>query len=89
MNLVEAVERCDIKEVKRQLRKGHVDDIDYALGIASFEGDLDIVKLLLDNGANIYADEDYPIRYAIQNRHQEVIDYLNKQMMLDKLKELI
>jgi ankyrin repeat protein len=121
MNLQQASERGNLKEVKRLLSEGedvHV-DVDYAfrhasygghlevvklllahgadvhaknnqaLGWASSKGHLEVVKLLLAHGADIYANQDYDaIKYAKINGHQEVVNYLSKQYMLDKLKEL-
>lgn len=58
---------------------GHIGDDSTALIVASVEGDLEIVKLLIDSGANIYATdyEGYSaLTHAVKNEHRDIIEYL-------------
>ena len=43
---------------------------------ASIRGDLELVKYLHINGANINADNDYALRWAAYYGHLEVVKYL-------------
>jgi ankyrin repeat protein len=83
--LNEAIRSGDIIAVKKFLKNGY--DVHHeneqALRYACCHGHLNIVKLLLAKGATI---TEHVINWSVD--HQEVVNYLNKQMMLDKLKEL-
>ena len=48
----------------------------FAIGWASEYGRLDIVKYLVEQGADIHADDDYALRYAVTYDHLEIVDYL-------------
>ena len=43
---------------------------------ASKKGHLEIVKLLIQNGADIHAENDYALRWASQEGHIEVVTFL-------------
>jgi ankyrin repeat protein len=37
------------------------------------------VKYLVEQGGDIHAREDYPLRWASENGHLEVVEYLKEQ----------
>jgi ankyrin repeat protein len=86
MTLQTAIELGNISEIKRLLSEGA--DInaenELALRKACYYGHLDVVKLLLENGAKI----DDAVRWSKLWRHTELVDYLTKQMLLEKLNGL-
>jgi ankyrin repeat protein len=43
------------------------------------DGDLELVKYCLREGANIHAQNDFALRWASQNGHIEVVKYLVSQ----------
>ena len=43
----------------------------------------DMVKLLVDHGANIYASNNYALRWSIKNEHSEIVDYLASKYVID------
>ena len=47
-----------------------------ALRYAAQSGHLDMVKLLVENGINIYADNEWALQVAAQNGHLEVVKFL-------------
>ena len=49
---------------------------DSLLIIASREGDIDKVKLLIDQGADINARDDQALRWASNNGHLDVVKLL-------------
>ncbi len=49
---------------------------DYALRLASQGGHLDIVKYLINAGADIHGNDDFALRWASNNGHLEVVKYL-------------
>ena len=49
---------------------------DDALIYASSKGHLEVVKYLVDHGANVNAQDDYALRSAARNGHLDVIKYL-------------
>jgi ankyrin repeat protein len=51
-------------------------DIDNKLRSAAHNGHFEIVKYLVEHGANIHADNDYALRYAARNGHLEVVTCL-------------
>ena len=53
-------------------------EIDDGLVLASENGYLEIVKLLLKNGANVHAENDYALIWASRNGHFEVVKLLLK-----------
>lgn len=49
---------------------------DAGLCTAAYFGKLSIVKLLIENGADVHANNDWPLRYAVYKKHYEVVEYL-------------
>jgi ankyrin repeat protein len=45
--------------------------------LASEYGHLEVVKYLVEQGADIHAFDDYALRFANSNKHREVVNYLN------------
>jgi hypothetical protein len=46
-------------------------------------GYIDIVKFLVENGANIHVNDGHanaPLKYALENKHMDVVEYLREQM---------
>jgi len=58
--------------LKREFANVH-DGHDLALGIASYEGHIDIIALLLRYGANIHAVNDHPLQFASENGHFDAV----------------
>ena len=77
-NLIEAAKNNDTNRINSILNKGKVDinaknkDGETALMLASSEGHLEMVKLLVENGAN-YTNA---LRLASREGHLEVVKYL-------------
>lgn len=38
-----------------------------------------VTRYLIDNGANVHAADEYPLRYAIENGHESIVKYLIKK----------
>ena len=57
-------------------------DYDNALINSAKNGNIKIVKSILDSGANIHARDDYALRLASKNGHLDVVKYL--QEYIDK-----
>jgi ankyrin repeat protein len=64
----------------------HASD-DSSFKSACYYGHLEIVKLLLEHGADLY--DETAFNWAEANEKLEVVNYLNNQKMLDKLKQLV
>ena len=80
--LRDAAEFNHLEIVKLYLRRGFDDihfKLDQALRWASYRGHLDIVRFLLDNGADIHASYDLALRWAAYNDHLNV-----SQLLLDR-----
>ena len=81
--LLESIKKNDLENVKRWVEKGanlHADD-DYALRFSAGNGYLEIVKYLLEQGANLHLqreDED-ALQMAAENGHLEIVKYLLEQ----------
>lgn len=59
---------------------GAVNDvIDWSLQVAAGNGDLEMAKLFVDLGANIRADNDLALQYAIKNGHSDMVQYLENR----------
>ena len=51
---------------------------------ASYNGHLEFVKYLVEQGADIHAEYDFALKYARKNKHLEVVKYLEEQMRKEK-----
>ena len=51
-------------------------DNNYAIQYASANGNTEIVKLLIEAGADVTADGNYAIRWASRNGHEEIVKLL-------------
>jgi ankyrin repeat protein len=84
----EACRFGNVKQVKFYISEGA--DVNsncgYSLRIACFYGYLNIVKLLVKNGARISS---LAIELANTEGHLNVVNYLNKQLLIKKINELI
>jgi len=58
---------------------------DYAFRWSCRNGHLELAKYLLEVGANLHAMNNE----AFMSEHEDVLEYLNKMLIVDKLKELI
>jgi ankyrin repeat protein len=91
MTLLDAVKAKNIEEVKRIIATG-VDvneNHNSSFRWAYLMNYLEIMKLLVDNGANIYLDQEWLKRMTpARSPNHRVIRYLNKVMLLRKLNEL-
>ncbi|MFH1643757.1 MAG: ankyrin repeat domain-containing protein [bacterium] len=84
--LEDAAIKGDIEEIKRLLKSRWIDvnntedDNNYTpLHKAAFGGNIDVVKLLIDSGANIHAetyDGKTPLWEAVLNNNYEIANYL-------------
>lgn len=79
----------ELKKFWLAIKKNHINKVqsfldsaidfnyeDKAIRMACATGHVEIVKLLMDKGANVHTDEDFPLRVAIMNGNIEVINYL-------------
>ncbi len=66
-------------EVIRYLHKIGTLDLLVALGCASENGHLEVVKYLVEQGANIHAYAAFALRWAFRNGHIEIVKYLEEQ----------
>jgi ankyrin repeat protein len=52
---------------------------DYALGCCAEMGHLEMVKYLVEQGADIHAKDDSALRWSAEKGHLDVVDYLMEQ----------
>jgi hypothetical protein len=53
----------------------HVNE-DYALRLSSFDGHIEVVKFLIEKGANIHARDDYALRYSSLENYTKIVKFL-------------
>jgi ankyrin repeat protein len=62
---------------------------DLALRVACGNGCIEIVKLLVKHGADVRACNFEPHRKASMNGHSHIVNYLSKQLLLEKINAII
>ena len=69
-----------LEEVKKLIKNGniHAED-DFVLRLNAEKGRLEIVKYLIEQGADIHAKNDYALRLSSQKGHFEVVKFLIEQ----------
>ena len=77
--LIEACSTGDLKLVKYLIENTDVNihikqDLPFRIAIET--GQLEVVKWLVKNGANVYARNDYAFRSAIDNKCLDIVIYL-------------
>jgi len=55
-------------------------ELNEGLKWASRYGHVEVVKVLLDSGANVHADDDRALQWASENGHVEVVKVLKSYM---------
>jgi ankyrin repeat protein len=90
MTLIDATKSGNLGEVTRLLSEGaDVHELnDKAFRVACGRGWKNITKLLVAHGANIHANDDEALRHAHFYKKNELINYLNNLMLLEKLNEI-
>ena len=53
---------------------------DQALRLASENGEIKVVKYLVDHGANVNAEDDYALIWASINGHKDIVKYLQSKI---------
>ncbi|KPJ66533.1 MAG: hypothetical protein AMJ43_07830 [Coxiella sp. DG_40] len=75
-----SVKRGRIKEVERLIRKG-VDihsDYDLALVLSASFNHINILKLLLENGADVRTQDHLPLKLALEDGNFKLVELLVK-----------
>jgi ankyrin repeat protein len=89
MTLDDLIEKGTIEEVKKWLKKETIYFYrNKAFVSACYYGRLEVVKLLLENGADIHHREDEAFKWAQWNKNLELVDYLNNRLLLNKINQL-
>jgi ankyrin repeat protein len=89
MDLIEACLRNRVEKVKLLLQcETPQINLNKLLINASVRGYLEVVKLLVENGASIQFKNYRAINWANNNGHLEVESYLKKQLLLKKINGL-
>jgi ankyrin repeat protein len=86
-----AIRSSNLEEVKRLLSEGATKyEKNEALRISCVLGHLEIVKLLIENGANVHGHSNYdePLSCAIYYNKTEIITYLKNMMLLEKINDV-
>ena len=79
-SLIKAIWQGDIKTVERLIANGaNVRSNVYPLRMACKCGRLEIIKFLLEKGANLHESDDQPLCLAARNGHLEVAKFLLKK----------
>lgn len=88
MQLSNACRHGDLEKVKSLIATSHIRmyHINTALIWSVVDGYLDLVKYLIEEGANIRVYRDDALKYAVEDRHLEVVLYL-KKIYLEKYGE--
>jgi ankyrin repeat protein len=70
------------KFLERIKREQNIDDV---LFVICANGNLELVKLLLEHGADVHADDDRALRNAYYFDHLEIVKYLENYDLLKKI----
>jgi len=73
--LVEACKKGNLKKVKKLIGKIHANEEKALIWAADF-GYLEVVKYLVEKGADVHILDDMPLRRAAAGGHLEIIKYL-------------
>lgn len=79
--ILEILDLLNLETWKRLIAEGvniHA-EYDYALRWYAKCGRLDLVKFLVDNGADPHAANNLALRFAKEENHKEVVDYLQNK----------
>jgi ankyrin repeat protein len=57
--------------------------VDALLGATTIAGNLEVAKLLIENGADVYQSDGQLLRFAVLEGHLEIIKYLNENFKFD------
>jgi ankyrin repeat protein len=90
MNLINACKRNDVKEVTRLLasKTYNQKNLDEAFGWVCYGGNIQLVKLLVEHGADITSINIKSIEMINSyEQHTEIIEYLAKKLLKRKLDE--
>jgi ankyrin repeat protein len=79
------IEINQLEMVKLAVKNGANANHDWALGIAAFNGHFDIVKYLIEKGADINNDKGYVLGSAIYFNNEEMIIYSLDCMLYNEL----
>lgn len=76
--LLEAVTFENLQEVEKTLKEGALVSVyeNWPIKIAAHTGNLSILKLLIDNGADPKANQSESLRVAAEHGHLEAVKYL-------------
>jgi ankyrin repeat protein len=88
MDLIGACIRNNLEEAKRLLSEGvTIEQKAHSMRITCFNGQLEMIKLLVEYGANIHANNDEALQMARYNSQTETINYLKNRLILEKINE--
>jgi hypothetical protein len=88
MNLIEACISNNVEEVKLLLSEGVTsDEKTHAIKVVCYNGNLEIVKLLIADETDIVTFVYDALKWAVQMKNGKVIDYLNNRILLEKLND--
>ncbi len=65
----------DVDLLKRNIHLLQQADKDYGLILCAENGFIDVIKIFVENGANIRTNKGEAIRIAEKNGHKDVVDY--------------
>ena len=78
-DLYTALQNKDIQQVKKLIKDNNSSSIDYDAALRTslmYSNNTEVVKLLLDNGADIHALNDFPLRWASRYGRTDTVKLL-------------
>ena len=77
--IIDSIQDNNLNEVKIAIRNGVNFRIlgDFPLRLSAHRGHLDILKCLVEAGADIHSNNDEALKDSISQNHTEIIDYIN------------